>query len=590
MGWMAYDAIAVRRLEVAMRAALDELDSLRSALALDERAAADARRAVDRARSGLRDTWLPFLVPFNGCRVLDGYRPASVDIGDLSQVLTQAALRAGDGWLLSTDPLQDDAATVTFAEATALGERLAGDDLGALDDDADLAEIQAQLEVIGRDSILSAAFARAFDDWDGLADLLAGQRLTRQVHDDNDGVERIDGVAAALGTVLARATPPDVLASRAATMEPYTEALLFARSGLDADALARLADESLLRWRTDPLGADGYGRPDVAAMLGDNAADLWFRGLLATPGGCTAFVELAADHPIVLWSTATDQALAIDVAISGTDPARMSTSMAGYIVPSLIAWFPTGSDPTRDLLYLDVMRDDEQRAALGRLIAPWLINFSPQSTAWPQDATDKRDLLAMVLDDEAAFDELMTMGHDVATGIVTVDETQRLREISGMLTLLFQLGLRQRVADSESRIAAWSFLASIPAASLDPFPGVVAGAATTAVGSAGVFGPTPEHVRGDAAWDESWIRTLAASTVVSTAVAQMTSHGLMPPGATSPPEPDPDSDNPEHDYDEAYTRWERETFDDAHEAARAFIHERESIFVNASSAALDVAG
>ncbi len=572
-----------------MRTALDELDTLARTMSLDEAAAAGARRAVNRARSGLRDTWLPFLVPFNGCRVLDGYHPATIDTGDLSQVVTQAALRSEDGWLLSTDPLNDDAGSVTFAEATALGERLAGDDLGKLNDDDGLAEIQAQLEIIGRDPILSAAFARAFDDWDGLADLLAGERLTRQVHDDVDRVERIDGLATALGIVLVRATPPDVLAARMATMEPYTEALLFARAGFGADALARLADESLLRWRTDPLGADGYGRPDVAAMLGDNAGDLWFRGLLATPDACTAFVELTADHPIVLWSTATDQALAIDVAITGTDPSRMSTMTAGYVVPALLAWFPGESDPTHDVPYLEVMLDDQERAALGRLIAPWLINFSPQSTAWPQDATDKRDLLAMVLENETAFDDLLTLGDEVATGIVTVDETQRLREISGLLTLLFELGLRQRVADSESRIAAWSFLLSIPAAFFDPLPGFVAGAATTALGNAGVFGPTPDHVRGDAAWDESWIRTLAASTVVSTAVATMTSQGLMPPGAPAPPVPDPDSDNPEHDYDEAYTKWERETFDDAHEPARAFIHERESIFVNASTAALDVA-
>ncbi|MGB8860315.1 MAG: hypothetical protein WCC60_13700, partial [Ilumatobacteraceae bacterium] len=450
MGLLAYDPDRVGRLHLAMSNALDELRAVRCT----DPAAADAMRAVNAAATQLEVSWLPLVFRLLSTDPLSGGQRRDAGFGALDQSLVRV-MADGYGWAVQADPLADDATVVTPEEARALGATLGVINVEALlDDPQQLHWLALQLEVIGRDPALSAAFIANFHGWAELCDRLAGRRallLAETPSQSGSTVADLDGVFAGLAHVQRQAlitaatdecvTPTAVIAQME-EMNPYSAALLVRSLGLDGAMLAHVADQLLVRWRNMPWRLDQSAPPsDFSFWEGPNTGDILFQVLLLDPAACAVFVGLAVEHPDVLFATATDPGLAHQVIATATDPARTPAAEAAALIVPILEYFEgfeygfdvgnEGYDGSWPLFLVD-------------LISPWTMQFSPLNDDWSLSARRKADLLSFVVDDANSLARLVANADTVRDGAIATlatGDSHTLEEFAAYLGLLSQVVL-----------------------------------------------------------------------------------------------------------------------------------------------------
>lgn len=100
MGLLAFDRARLDALRVALGAALDDLQGIRS----DDAAAADVMRALGAARRTLSDVWLPRVLDVLNSTSMTSCTRSAIGTADVSQASLYAATH-NRGWEVMNDPL-----------------------------------------------------------------------------------------------------------------------------------------------------------------------------------------------------------------------------------------------------------------------------------------------------------------------------------------------------------------------------------------------------------------------------------------------------------------------------------------------------
>lgn len=544
-----------------MSDALGELRSVRT----DEPLADDAVLAARRAVASL-ERWMTFVDRLVECGVF--IRPVPLPMPSDASVAVPWLLATERGWQLAADPLPFDRPP-TVAEVELLAAWLATADLSHIGPD-DLAWLTRRLGEVAADAALTRAFDRHFDGWDVVVGALARRRVDALAHvhlgiADRPAAAGADATLAALAAVWARANPgfaPDV-----GRMQPYAAATFVRHLPLDARARAALAGDLLVRWHR--------GEPSPGAWWdkgagGPNTADLLFEWLLDDADACAAFVAAhATDLPVLLYGAA-DASLLHRVVVTGTDPSVVSIADGGDAVLAILRGIRRGEhlgvSPAADGF------DPDWTVLLGDLVAPWLLQFSPLADAWPASVVERRDLLAMVLDDERALARLATaqraavegLAANVAAGGGAASAT----DIAAVMGLVGELIAREQVADEEARAGMWNLcwqLLAVPTMAISgpakPLTKQALAATRRWSEQHGWLGaPDPALVARHEGYAQAWLATVGGATMVAVGVERLIARGDLPATTPPPPRPDPTDPAPQLAYEQAYRRWRRVAF------------------------------
>ena len=558
MALMAYHPQSVGRLR---RALVEAAADLRRVTCADP-AAADAIRVVTAAVTQLETTWLPLVDRLLASDPLSGGQRRAAQIDALDQSLVRV-MADGYGWSVQRDPLSDNTSIVTVEEARALGAALNGIDPMALAGDPDqLAWLAQQLAVIGRDPVLSTQFLANFHNWDVLPFVLAHRRADSYGNDYVGGsfAPDIDPVFDGLMSIWRTAVPAATLNAGAASSitdllppmrdpDPYVQALLLRSLHLDPIALATVANDLLRSWLDDKetLG----GSLDLAVAVGPNTADLLLEDIADNATASTYFLSLIVDRPALLFRTLDDPEIGFQLALSGTGPAHTSSAAAERAVLAILGYFQV--DPYATDLQTDGYAGD-YGPFLGRLVAPWLLQFTGVKDAWTTDVATKVHLLAVALKDEQALQALVAestritdgFAHSVGTAESDAALLALSREIGALVSLLGQLVVNEHIHDEAERTHfLWDLTWTILTAATNFVPGGVvanvAAAATVTVLQAELaqyfVAKDADGVRHDGEFAMDVAVTLTAAYALSTLFESWVLHGRINEDAPAPPPP-----------------------------------------------------
>lgn len=583
--FLAYDSERVRWLRASMVDALAELRAVRT----DEPLAADATLAARSAAVTL-EAWVAFTDRLLSCGVFTDAVPLPAPTDAAAAV--PWLLAADRGWQLAADPMLLDRPP-TVAEVELLAGWLGSTDLERLSRD-DVAWLTAQLHAIARSAALTRTFVTHFDGWDDLVGALALSRVRALDHAhlgivDTPSTVTADAGLAALAAVWARANPgsaPDVDG-----WQPYAAAAFMRHLPLDASSRAVLAGELLVRWHR--------GEPSPGAWWdkgagGPNTADLLFEWLLDDAQACAEFVAaFATDLPVLLYSAA-DTSLLHRVVLTGTDPSVISIAEAGDTVLAILRGIHQGDhlgvSPAADGF------DPDWTVLLGHLVAPWLLQFSPLAETWPSSVTERRDLLAMVLDDEDALTRLVAAQRvtveGLAANLVAGGGAASAADLAAVVGLLGEVVAREQIADEETRVGLWNLswqLLAVPTMAISgpakPLTKHALSAAKQWSEQHGWLGaPDPELVARDTEYAHAWLVTVGGAAMVAVGVEQMITRGDLPPSTPPPPRPDPKDPAPQLAYERAYRRWRRVAFAGRDEALAVEIDGWKGYFLSTAEA------
>lgn len=566
MGYLAFDRGAVDALARALRRALDDLAAVRIA---DPAAASDQRQIT--ATADLLAPWEGVLRSIASCGIMEGYRRVDAGARDLDlPAASWARLATAAGMELFTDPLGDGIVD-PYLEGVALAGALRDGDLDELlGSDEQIAWLQERLSVVAASPEARRGFLERLGD-ERLIDVC--DRLARRQADLDLDTGLLAGpspaaerIAAVLGTIgrIVQVRRDDGgrldLATLTGTMQPIPAAQLIAGMTLAADELVALTYATLERWlSTASLGA--------SVLWNERApGDVLLPVVANDPLASRLLLERSVDQLGVVFRTSREKWPAEAVVLNGTDPAHVSVSQAGGIVPAVLTYLRDEHD-TIPLGYGDP--PDYSRAWLGALAGGWLFELTSRRSSWGLTSEEASDALRFALDDEDAMRVLTEHGSAAIEAMAgTLAEGGRtarraLEELSGMLGALNALMAAEQVDDALAARAAWDLswsVATVVAAgalgALNLPAGVLTAMAAEGAEAGGVslvdsakatmeregwLGAPPNEsaVRQDAARWRDDMTALQAAAIVGVTFQALVASGRVPPGTPRPPEPAP---------------------------------------------------
>jgi hypothetical protein len=576
MTLLAYDPAAVGRLQVALRAALDDLRRV----ACHDPAAATTIRLVRSAASQIETIWLPLADRLLATDPLSKGLRRDAGIGSLQQSLINV-MAQGYGWSVQTDPLADDASVVTTEEARALGAMLDQAQPRALaGDPATQRWLAGQLAIIGADPMLSREFLANFDNWAPLCNWLAWAHLRSSGGDpsqaDPAAAEQlndvIDGLAAIQWQAMVAAGNPGSIRSASAAvpqlgaMQPYAAALLVSNMPITGDALVTVAIDLLQRYLDQPMtaGVDGpWGDKDFDH--GPRTADLLLPLILCDRGTTIAFVHAAvAANPLLLFATAADQGLAHAAMLVAVDPRHSTSEDVADVIAPLLHGF---NDGTIDIGSYGF--DPEWHRFLAALVAPWLLAVTDaDDDTWGMALDERAQLLGFVMQDDHAMDELLEQSDAIVAGLASQTSFAKMTEVEAaavMLGVVLQLFVNEATRTEEISQAQWDLLWTVGGAIAGALTGgIVAGVAM----DGGVFigqqlseasgwlgAPNVRDATLTAALARKVVLTTTAAALTSSRVAQLIRTGQLPRTIEPFPVPVLEGETLDADYRTAYADW-----------------------------------
>jgi len=583
MALLAYDPERLAYLKTHLIAATDELRTIRTT----DPAAAEAMQSVATIRNEIDQVWLPLITRILESAALTDTWWFSPDIGENLQDSLVAVMANGYGWSVQPDPLNYQRTGVTAAEARALGAMLNQADVLALASDREqLRWLAQQLLTIGQDPSLSANFLANFDSWPTLTYVFG------QEHAQNDRPD-ITVIFDGLMMIWTHTLPPDALTvGKLATLDallppiddvdPYVQALMVRSLHPDALTAATLTFELLTRWLA--LKNDWrftFDRPGrLRTGTGQNAADLLLPLLLNDPAACVWLSKLAASNPAILFETLNDPELAYQVVLTGTDPANTTSPAAGQAVLAILDYFRI-NPYTRAGFDTDGHPGDYGQF-LGSMVAPWLLQFTMGNNDWPATDGRKAALLRVALHDEQAMARLIADAERIRVGFTQTLSTYDIaaaNQVGGLLNLLLQLSVNERVADEmasdDDRLNLLWTVVGVASAFLPggPLVGIASGIALTTISSKlneYLDQPDPTGVRRSAERAMDLALTLAGADALSGLHRQWVADGRVRASHPQPPAvqvtavqvpvdvPGDDGWCPSAEYHDDFDQWRRD--------------------------------
>ena len=560
-GFLGYDNDRLLNLRSAMDRALLELSDLH----ISDPEANATLQLVRRAHVAIADRCLPPLRALLSCQASTTYAPARLQRNDIA-VARLATLQLTQGWSVVADPLSPRPHSMTIEDAQSLGWALSQTHLKSLTKNAEISWLATSLaEIAQRPELVAAFIANMTDDaWRHLCDQLGDDRITllstltvegRLSDDNRSRLASIDAVFAHLGKIMASGS-----ATALNTMHPYAAAMLVQHLQLSARDLATLSVDLIRHYRVG-------GWADVQRP-GPGTGDLLMRTMLDTPGAPAAFMLLIANDPAVVLDSAHNHALAEQLILEGTNPARITTQQAGTVIPSL-ARYLLSSNAAQSGFYGQPVRDKSAFAV--DLIAPWLLQFTAtHHNDWHFANGEGARLLATIINDGEAFARLSLRRSEIAAGlsvtIATAGDSGRhaVEDLAAILGLIDALARRHNIARAAEERQLWNIgfaLISVAAAQL---PGgaiatVGAGLSLAALRKLlvqhGIAPKDAQAVEHDTLYALDWQTTVAAATVVCLTFDEMTRDGRIAAHTPPPPLPDPHAAAPGARYSSDFEMW-----------------------------------
>ncbi len=578
MGLLAYDPEQVAVLRAALRNALDELRRVACA----DPAAASAMHLVRSSASQLESVWLPLTNRLLATDPLAVGQRRNAGIGSLQQSLIKV-MADGYGWSVQADPLGDDAALVSAQEARALGARLNDVDPRSFSGDQATQDwVAGQLLLIAADPNLTAQFLANFHEWASLSNWLGWAHLLHSGGDpsqsDPAAAARIEQVMAGLAAIQWRAVSAggsDIASAEQVIpqldeMQPYAAALLASRMPLAGDALVAVTVELLQRYLDQPMtpGSDGpWGDKDFDT--GPNTADLLLPLILCDQYTTVAYVHAAvARNPLLLFATANDQSLQQRAMVVAADPRWTTDPEAGDLLITLLRGFAGGADADQAIDISAYGFDPDWHSFLGALLAPWLLEFTALPETWGLSLDERNELLAFVLEDDAAMETLLARSHAIVDGIAADIDAHKPADAdaaAGVLSAVLQLFVNEATLTAQIGKNQWDLMWTLA--------GVLLGALAGGPAS-GVAIDTATLIGSDVAERYEWFgapdvtgATLnalvarqavfagAAAAVAASTTRQLISQGVLPEGTPPPPPANLGLVNPDAAYNTAFRGW-----------------------------------
>jgi len=560
-GFLGYDNDRILNLRSAMDRALLELRDLH----ISDPEANATLQLVRRAHVAIADRCLPPLRALLSCQASTTYAPARLQRNDIA-VARLATLQLTHGWSVVADPLSPRPHSMTIEDAQSLGWALSQTHLKSLTKNAEISWLATSLaEIAQRPELVAAFLANMTDDaWRHLCDQLGDDRITllstltvegRLSDDNRSRLASIDAVFAHLGKIMASGS-----ATALNTMHPYAAAMLVQHLQLSARDLATLSVDLIRHYRVG-------GWADVQRP-GPGTGDLLMRTMLDTPGAPAAFMLLIANDPAVVLDSAHNHALAEQLILEGTNPARITTQQAGTVIPSL-ARYLLSSNAAQSGFYGQPVRDKSAFAV--DLIAPWLLQFTAtHHNDWHFANGEGARLLATIINDGEAFARLSLRRSEIAAGlsvtIATAGDSGRhaVEDLAAILGLIDALARQHNIARAAEERQLWNIgfaLISVAAAQL---PGgaiatVGAGLSLAALRKLlvqhGIAPKDAQAVEHDTLYALDWQTTVAAATVVCLTFDEMTRDGRIAAHTPPPPLPDPHAAAPGARYSSDFEMW-----------------------------------
>ena len=560
-GFLGYDNDRLLNLRSAMDRALLELSDLH----ISDPEANATLQLVRRAHVAIADRCLPPLRALLSCQASTTYAPARLQRNDIA-VARLATLQLTQGWSVVADPLNPRPHSMTIEDAQSLGWALSQTHLKSLTKNAEISWLATSLaEIAQRPELVAAFLANMTDDaWRHLCDQLGDDRITllstltveNRLSDDNRSrLASIDAVFAHLGKIMASGS-----ATALNTMHPYAAAMLVQHLQLSARDLATLSVDLIRHYRVG-------GWADVQRP-GPGTGDLLMRTMLDTPGAPAAFMLLIANDPAVVLDSAHNHALAEQLILEGTNPARITTQQAGTVIPSF-ARYLLSSNAAQSGFYGQPVRDKSAFAV--DLIAPWLLQFTAtHHNDWHFANGEGARLLATIINDGVAFARLSLRRSEIAAGlsvtIATAGDSGRhaVEDLAAILGLIDALARQHNIARAAEERQLWNIgfaLISVAAAQL---PGgaiatVGAGLSLAALRKLlvqhGIAPKDAQAVEHDTLYALDWQTTVAAATVVCLTFDEMTRDGRIAAHTPPPPLPDPHAAAPGARYSSDFEMW-----------------------------------
>ena len=560
-GFLGYDNDRLMNLRSAMDRALLELSDLH----ISDPEANATLQLVRRAHVAIADRCLPPLRALLSCQASTTYAPARLQRNDIA-VARLATLQLTQGWSVVADPLNPRPHSMTIEDAQSLGWALSQTHLKSLTKNAEISWLATSLaEIAQRPELVAAFLANMTDDaWRHLCDQLGDDRITllstltvegRLSDDNRSRLASIDAVFAHLGKIMASGS-----ATALNTMHPYAAAMLVQHLQLSARDLATLSVDLIRHYRVG-------GWADVQRP-GPGTGDLLMRTMLDTPGAPAAFMLLIANDPAVVLDSAHNHALAEQLILEGTNPARITTQQAGTVIPSL-ARYLLSSNAAQSGFYGQPVRDKSAFAV--DLIAPWLLQFTAtHHNDWHFANGEGARLLATIINDGEAFARLSLRRSEIAAGlsvtIATAGDSGRhaVEDLAAILGLIDALARQHNIARAAEERQLWNIgfaLISVAAAQL---PGgaiatVGAGLSLAALRKLlvqhGIAPKDAQAVEHDTLYALDWQTTVAAATVVCLTFDEMTRDGRIAAHTPPPPLPDPHAAAPGARYSSDFEMW-----------------------------------
>ncbi len=560
-GFLGYDNDRILNLRSAMDRALLELSDLH----ISDPEANATLQLVRRAHVAIADRCLPPLRALLSCQASTTYAPARLQRNDIA-VARLATLQLTQGWSVVADPLNPRPHSMTIEDAQSLGWALSQTHLKSLTKNAEISWLATSLaEIAQRPELVAAFLANMTDDaWRHLCDQLGDDRITllstltvegRLSDDNRSRLASIDAVFAHLGKIMASGS-----ATALNTMHPYAAAMLVQHLQLSARDLATLSVDLIRHYRVG-------GWADVQRP-GPGTGDLLMRTMLDTPGAPAAFMLLIANDPAVVLDSAHNHALAEQLILEGTNPARITTQQAGTVIPSL-ARYLLSSNAAQSGFYGQPVRDKSAFAV--DLIAPWLLQFTAtHHNDWHFANGEGARLLATIINDGEAFARLSLRRSEIAAGlsvtIATAGDSGRhaVEDLAAILGLIDALARQHNIARAAEERQLWNIgfaLISVAAAQL---PGgaiatVGAGLSLAALRKLlvqhGIAPKDAQAVEHDTLYALDWQTTVAAATVVCLTFDEMTRDGRIAAHTPPPPLPDPHAAAPGARYSSDFEMW-----------------------------------
>ena len=472
MTYLAYDPDRLRMLQVRAQLAVEQLFRLRN----DDPDASDAMGVVRRTTADVHDGMLPAV-----WRVLHAQplRAAIDDRDDLPAVQNALArfMAIEHGWAVALDPLADDPARVTVEEATALGRRLQELSPNEVVGDSErLTWVTNELEVIGRDPQLSAAFAAEFHAWADWAIALARPRALRVAHIEGTthaGLGQIEAAIAGFAHVAHHAVRGDAMDLQwLDTIDPYAAALFVRELGLTGRQLAATVDRILVS-----------PRMELDDLPGENTADLLLKTMLAEPTALVPFLTSVMQHPTALFDHLVDPTLADQVVLRASDPALVGPDEARGVVIPVLEYFAHDESLDPGTLLAD-------------LVAPWTVYFSPSNLEWGLDTDHSSHLMEVALHSDGALARFVERSDDIVAGarrVFATDDARSIADFTSYLGMIGELLVNERIRRIDLRDRGWRAVFSIASLAASFVPGAVVGS-VVAIGIIAVQHVTaPDH-------------------------------------------------------------------------------------------------